>query len=74
VYAQNNKLHEILSIVLQVFGSHTLKPPNVFAAHMDEFLMKILSAKSFMIFQQELLDAAVSLWRNIIPKEIIEQI
>jgi hypothetical protein len=29
---------------------------------------------SFMIFQQELLDAAVSLWTNIIPKGIIQQI
>jgi hypothetical protein len=30
--------------------------------------------KSFMIFPQELLDAAVSLWTNIIPKGIIKQI
>ncbi len=30
--------------------------------------------KSFMIFQQELLDASVSLWTNIIPKGIIQQI
>jgi hypothetical protein len=29
--------------------------------------------KSFMIFQQELLDAAVSLWTNIIPKGIIKK-
>jgi hypothetical protein len=30
--------------------------------------------KSFMLVQQELLDAAVSLWRNIIPKGILKQI
>ncbi len=30
--------------------------------------------KSFMIFQQELLDAAVSLWRNIITKGFMKQI
>jgi hypothetical protein len=30
--------------------------------------------KSFMIFLHELLDAAVSLWTNIIPKRIMKKI